>query len=153
MVAAVRRTVLAAVAAGAAVVALTVVPAGVSAAAAGDAPGAPGQASTWAEGDKDGFGTAYGTSSKVWYTLNDGTDEKTFTDREDRDSTHVVQLVSPTSLTYRVVNTAKSGKWRITKTFTTDPARASVLENVTFESLTGQEYQVYLLHDPALSMT
>ena len=177
MVAAVRRTVLAAVAAvaaGAAVVALTVVPAGVSA-AAGDAPGAPGQASTWAEGDKDGFGTAYGTSSKVWYTLNDGTltdvyfpridtpslrdsqfvvtDEKTFTDREDRDSTHVVQLVSPTSLTYRVVNTAKSGKWRITKTFTTDPARASVLENVTFESLTGQEYQVYLLHDPALSMT
>jgi glucoamylase len=139
------------------------------------APGAPGTASTWAEGDKDGFGTARGTTSKVWYTLNDGeltdvyfpridtpsirdsqfvvTDGTTFTDREDRDSTHQVQLLDNRSLTYRYVNTAKSGKWRITKTFVTDPARSTVLEQVHFESLTGTPYQLYLLHDPSLSMT
>jgi glucoamylase len=94
-------------------------------------------------GDKDGFGTAHGTASKVWYTLSRGTlnevfypqidtpslrdsqfvvtDGATFTDREDRDSTHQVQLLSSNSLTYRLVNTAKSGAWRITKTFVTDP--------------------------------
>ena len=59
----------------------------------------------------------------------------------------------PNSLTYRLVNTAKSGAWRITKTFVTDPARSTVLEDVRFESLTGKEYQLYLLHDVALSMT
>ncbi|HEX6920489.1 MAG TPA: glycoside hydrolase family 15 protein, partial [Actinomycetes bacterium] len=173
-----RRSVIATTAAlaGAAVVVTSAVaPAGTAVAASGDAPGAPGQESTWNPGDKEGFGTARGTASKVWYTLNDGeltdvyypridtpsirdsqfvvTDGATFTDREDRDSTHRVQLLDSTSLTYRVVNTAKSGKWRITKTFVTDPARSSVLEDVTFESLTGSEYQLYLLHDPALSMT
>ena len=168
-------TTLATLAGAAVVAALTVVPTGAASAASGSAPGAPGQASDWNPGDKEGFGTARGTASKVWYTLNDGeltdvyypridtpsirdsqfvvTDGSTFTDREDRDSTHTVQLLSPKSLTYRIVNTAKSGKWRITKTFVTDPARSSVLEDVTFESLTGSEYQLYLLHDPALSMT
>jgi hypothetical protein len=38
----------------------------------GEAPGAPGAASDWVTGDKDGFGTARGTDSKVWYTLNNG---------------------------------------------------------------------------------
>ena len=144
-------------------------------AASGAAPGAPGHRVDWVPGDKDGFGTARGTASKVWYTLSRGTlnevyypridtpslrdsqfvvtDGSTFTDREDRDATHQVQLLSPNSLTYRLVNTAKSGDWRITKTFVTDPARSSVLEDVRFESLTGKAYQVYLLHDLALSMT
>ena len=35
----------------------------------------------------------------------------------------------------------------------TDPTRSAVLEDVSFESLTGSAYQLYLLHDPALSMT
>ena len=170
-----RKTVISAGAAGAAVLALVVLPAGSGAAAARSAPGAPGQASDWNPGDKNGFGTAVGTASKVWYTLADGeltdvyypridtpsirdsqfvvTDGRTFTDREDRDSTHRVTLLSPNSLTYRITNTAKSGAWRITKTFVTDPARSSVLEDVRFESLTGKEYQLYLLHDIALSMT
>jgi glucoamylase len=170
-----RKTVISAGAAAAAVLALVVIPAGPGAAAARSAPGAPGTASDWVPGDKDGFGTAVGTASKVWYTLSRGTlnevfypqidtpslrdsqfvvtDNSTFTDREDRDSTHQVQLLSSNSLTYRLINTAKSGAWRITKTFVTDPARSSVLEDVRFESLTGMAYQLYLLHDVALSMT
>ncbi|HEY4315008.1 MAG TPA: glycoside hydrolase family 15 protein [Actinomycetes bacterium] len=173
----VRAGVLAALTGAAVTVALVVAPGGAltAQAASGAAPGAPGTASDWVPGDKDGFGTARGTDSKVWYTLSRGTlnevfypridtpslrdsqfvvtDNSTFTDREDRDSTHQVQLLSSNSLTYRLVNTAKSGDWRITKTFVTDPARSSVLEDVKFESLTGKAYQVYLLHDIALSMT
>ncbi|HEY7044059.1 MAG TPA: glycoside hydrolase family 15 protein [Nocardioidaceae bacterium] len=169
-----RRTAVSLVAASA-TVALAFVAVQPTMAARGNAPGAPGQPSDWNAGDKDGFGTAVGTASKVWYTLNGGeltdvyfpridtpsirdsqfvvTDGSTFTDREDRDSTHSVTLVSPDSLTYQLVNTATSGRWRITKTFVTDPARSSVLEDVRFESLTGKPYQLYLLHDIALSMT
>ena len=41
------------------------------AARAADAPGAPGEVATWTEGDKDGFGTAAGTASKAWLTLDE----------------------------------------------------------------------------------
>jgi GH15 family glucan-1,4-alpha-glucosidase len=54
---------------------------------------------------------------------------------------------------YRQLNTARSGRWRITKTYVTDPARSAVLVDVTFESLTGRPYQLYVLCDPALSNT
>ncbi|MCW2656598.1 MAG: Glucodextranase [Jatrophihabitans sp.] len=139
------------------------------------APGAPGAASDWVTGDKDGFGTARGTASKVWYTLHGGelseiyypridtpstrdtqlivSDGRTFTDRESTDTVHIVRLLDRKSLTYQQVDTAKSGKYVITKTYTTDPQRSTVLVDITFRSLTGARYQVYVLHDPALSMT
>src|SRR3954451_22473028 len=171
-----RRRVVAALTGAAVAAALVLVPgAAPGVAASRSAPGAPGTPSDWVPGDKAGFGTSHTTTSKVWYTLSRGTlnevfypridtpslrdsqfvvtDNSTFTDREDRDSTHQVQLLSTDSLTYRLVNTAKSVDWRIPKTFVTDPARSSVLEDVKFESLTGKAYQLYLLHDVALSMT
>jgi glucoamylase len=172
-----RRPRLLAALTGAAVTAALVVVPGASAgvAASGAAPGAPGTKSDWVPGDKDGFGTARGTKSKVWYTLRRGklseiyypridtpsirdsqfvvTDGKTFTDREDTDARSHVKLLSSRSLTYRMVTTAKSGKWRLTKTFVTDPKRSTVLERVRFESLTGKRLQLFLLHDPALTMT
>lgn len=142
---------------------------------AGSAPGSPGRPSTWVPGDKDGFGTARGTASKVWYTLSRGklneiyypridtpsirdtqlvvTDGSTFTDREDRDTTSVVRLLDRRSLTYQQVNRARSGRYEITKTYTTDPGRSTVLIDVLFRSLSGRPYRVYVLHDPALSMT
>jgi glucoamylase len=140
-----------------------------------EAPGAPGAKSDWVPGDKDGFGTARGTSSKVWYTLHHGllsdiyyprldtpstratqlvvTDGRTFTDRESDDTTHRVRLRDPRSLTYEQVNRARSGKYSITKTYTADPARSTVLVDIRFRSLTRRPYRVYVLHDPALSMT
>jgi glucoamylase len=139
------------------------------------APGAPGAEHTWSPGDKDGFGTSRSTASKVWYTLNDGaltevfyprvdtpsvrdlqlvvTDGRTFADREDTATVRKVELADRRSLTYRQVNTARSGRYRITKTYATDPARDALLVDVRFESLTGRPYQVYVLHDPALNMT
>jgi glucoamylase len=141
----------------------------------GLAPGAPGAASDWVTGDKDGFGTALGTASKVWYTLNNGelseiyypridtpstrdtqllvSDGRSFTDRETTDTIHQVRLLDPLSLTYQQVDRAKSGKYVITKTYVTDPTRSTVLVDIEFRSLTGQPYQVYVLHDPALTMT
>ncbi len=144
-------------------------------ATSGSAPGAPGATSDWVPGDKDGFGTARGTSSKVWYTLRNGelseiyypridtpstrdtqlviTDGHTFTDRETTDTVHHVRLLDPKSLTYQQIDLARSGKYVITKTYITDPARSTVLVDVEFRSLTGEPYQVYVLHDPALTMT
>jgi glucoamylase len=138
------------------------------------APGAPGKAADWAAGDKDGFGTSRSLRSKVWYTLNDGTltevffpridtpatrdtqlvvtDGESFVDREDEDTDQRVELVRARIPIYRQINTAKSGDYRITKTYVTDPDRSAVLVDIRFESLTGEPYQVYVLHDVALGL-
>jgi glucoamylase len=146
-----------------------------AAAAGAAAPGYPGAAATWSPGDKDGFGTAVpARRSKVWYTLNNGTlsevyhpridtpgsrdtqlvvsDGSTFSDREDTATVHRVQLVDRRALVYRQINTGRSGRYRITKTYITDPARSAVLVDVRFESLTGRPYDVYVLHDVGLGL-
>jgi glucoamylase len=137
------------------------------------APGAPGAAATWTPADKHGFGTATGTVSKVWYTLEHGeltdvyypglgtpslrdlqfivTDGSTFADLERDATTSKVTMPDPQSLTYQQIDTAKSGRYRITKTYVTDPARPAVLIDVTFQSLTGDPYQVYAYADPSLT--
>lgn len=141
----------------------------------GPAPGAPGTPSDWVTGDKDGFGTARGTASKVWYTLHGGelseiyypridtpstrdtqlvvTDGRTFSDRESTSTTHRVRLLDRRSLIYQQIDRATSGDYVITKTYVTDPRRSTVLVHIRFRSLTGRPYQVYLMHDPALTMT
>jgi glucoamylase len=151
------------------------VPPSAAGVAAGQAPGAPGRPSNWARGDKDGFGTSRSTVSKVWYTLRNGelseiyypridtpstrdtqlvvSDGRTFTDRESTDTTHTVVRLDRRSLLFRQIDRAKSGKYVIYKDYVTDPRRSTVLVHVTFRSLTGRPYHVYVLHDPALSMT
>src|SRR5690349_2485263 len=106
--------------------------------AADDAPGAPGADATWRSGDKDGIGTSLTRTSKVWYTLADGTLSETYypaadtpnvrdlqlavsdgttAQRETDDSvTRTADLADPTSLTYRQTSTDKAGRWRLTKT-------------------------------------
>jgi glucoamylase len=157
----------------AAIALLALVSAASPAGAAGTAPGAPGSVANWTEGDKDGFGSATTLASKVWFTLDDGeltevyypdlgtpsarnlefvvTDGRTFTETEREDARHQVKLVDRRSLSYRQVNTSRSGRWRITKTYTPDPARAAVLVDVKFESLTGRPHRLYAIYDPGLS--
>jgi glucoamylase len=137
------------------------------------APGAPGAKAWWTPADKDGFGTAASLDSKLWHTLEQGeltevyypdlgtpsirdlqlvvTDGRTFADRERDATTHRVELVDDRSLTYRQIDTAKSGAYRIVKTYVTDPSRSTLLVDVRFQSLTGRAYRVYALLDPALS--
>jgi glucoamylase len=108
------------------------------------APGAPDAAATWAPADKHGFGTATGTASKVWYTLERGeltevyypdlgppslrdlqfivTDGSTFADLERDATTSTVTMPDPHSLTYQQIDTAKSGRHRLINTYVIDPA-------------------------------
>src|SRR5918992_2230923 len=111
--------------------------------------------------DKNGFGTSTTTSSKVWHTLDDGqltevyypdlgtpsvrnlqfivSDGETFAELETEATNHQNQLVgNGRALVYQQVNTDKSGDYRITKTYVTDPASSTVLVDVNFVSLTGK---------------
>jgi glucoamylase len=55
------------------------------------------------------------------------------------------------SLTYQIVNTDTSNRWRLTTTYVTDPSRPTLLINVEFTSLNGQPYQVYAVYQPQLN--
>ena len=120
-----------------------------SALAAGNAPGAPGANATWNESNLQAFADSLGSASKVWYTLGNGelenvfypetdtpdtfglqyivTDGSTFTNTETANTSHVISLVDPTSLTWQQVNTATNGDYTITKTYVADPSRSVVL--------------------------
>ena len=128
------------------------------AAAAATAPGAPGEKALWTEADKDGFGTAHGTRSKVWHTLDDGeltevyypdidtpayrdlqfvvSDGRTFAEREREDARHAIELADRRSLTYRQVNT--TSRYKLVKTYVTDPARNALIVDVKFTSAQRQ---------------
>jgi len=144
---------------------------------------AVGTKSTWAPADKHGFGTSRQAASTVWFTLRQASLSEVYypslgtpsfrglqfavvdgkhVDREvvDDDPRHIEPVAPgvrarvepvPGSLTFRQV-TATS-RWRLTKTWITDPARASVLADVRFESLTGHPLKLYVLADPAASDT
>jgi glucan 1,4-alpha-glucosidase len=145
-----------------------------SARAVDDAPGSPGASATWTTGDKDGLGTSTTAQSKVWYTLTGGTmsevyypsgdtpnvrelqfavtDGTTSTQLEtDGTVARSVALVDPQSLTYRQASTDKQGRWRLTKTYITDPGRSTVLLDAQFEVLAGGPYRLYALYDPSLA--
>jgi glucoamylase len=142
-------------------------------AASGVAPSAPGARALWTAGNKDGFGTATTSASKVWYTLGGGeltevyypnlgtpairdlqfviTDGKSWIERERENNDHTLTLTDPRSLSYQQINTDPNRRYRITKTYTTDPARSVLLMRVRFESLTNQPLRLYVLYDPSLS--
>ncbi|NHC47543.1 glucan 1,4-alpha-glucosidase [Motilibacter aurantiacus] len=167
------RTSTAAVAAAGLAASLLAAYAAPASAATGTAPGAPGADATWTTGAKTGVGTSTTLASKVWYTLADGvltevyyprvdvadsrslelivTDGRTFAESEATATDHVTGLADDRGLVYRQVNTDKDGRYAITKTYVTDPARSTVMVNVEFRSLDGGRYQVYARFDPALA--
>jgi glucoamylase len=131
------------------------------------APGAPGTKHTWAPADKHAFGTAKQLRSNVWFTLRKaelsevyfpdlGTpslrslefvvSDGTFVDRETGPGvrSHVRPLGG---LTY--LQTTRTSRWVLKKTWIADPRRPSVLARVEFTSLTGKPLRVFVLADPA----
>ncbi|WP_432477682.1 glycoside hydrolase family 15 protein [Nocardioides sp. GXQ0305] len=136
-------------------------------------PGDRGTKSTWTEADKTGFGTARDRSSNVWFTLQDGrmsevfypdlstpsvrslelvvTDGETFTDRTSRHTESTVERPDPRSLRFTQVNTDPDGRYRLTEEYVTSPDHDSVTVRVRLESLDGGSYQLWALHDPALT--
>jgi len=60
-------------------------------------------------------------------------------------------LADPASLTYRQTFTERAGRWRLTATYVTDPARATVLVDVGFDA--RERFDLYAVYDPALGNT
>jgi glucoamylase len=139
----------------------------------GDAPGAPGAHPSWLPADKTGFGTARDKASNVWFTLQGGrlsevyypdlstpsirsldfvvSDGRTFATVDSSAHTQQVRRTSDDGLTYEQTITDDQHRWRIDKTYVTDPARATVLVDVDFRSLTGKPYRLYAATDPDLT--
>ncbi len=138
--------------------------------AAADATDGPGALSHFDLARKDCLGTARNTTSKIWYTVAGGvlsdvyaptidttnvetmqylvTDGTSFTDLQTRDMTYTVSA-DPTGMICTVTSTAKSGKYQLTTTYLTDPARASVVVRTHFTPLRGaaSTYQLYVRLD------
>src|SRR3954463_1271143 len=134
-------------------------------------PAAASAATTWTPADKDGYGTSTTTSSKVWHTLEDGrltevfypdlgtpsvrslefvvSDRRGFRHTDSQASRKRVSMIVARSLTYRQVNT-EPGRYRIRKTYVTDPARNVLMIRVRFESLSGRKLHLDVLYDPSL---
>ena len=140
------------------------------------APGAPGHDAQWTNAGKEGVGTSATLDSKVWFTLRDGVLTEVYyptvdvanvqtlqfvvvsadgrrVETEETDTTHRVEISDPQSLTFRQINTAKSGAYTITKTYVTDPERHTVLIDVqiAWKPGGGCPCAAYVYYDPSLA--
>jgi glucoamylase len=86
------------------------------------------------------------------------TDGKAILDREtvDDDPAHIEPVAPGVTATVKPLRHAlgfrqvtQTARWRLTKTWISDPARPAVLARVRFESLTGKKLRLYVLADPA----
>jgi glucoamylase len=120
--------------------------------------GWPGIEPRWTHGAKDGVGTAYAASSRVWFTFWNGsitevyfptvdrpqirdlqyliTDGKTFFHDEKRNLKSKLEQLSEHALGYRCTNSDPAGRYAIVKEIITDPHLACVLQHT---KLTGDE--------------
>jgi glucoamylase len=119
------------------------------------APGGPGIEPRWTSSVKDSMGTAYSSSSHVWYTLSRGvlnevyyptidrpqirdlqflvTDGETFFHDERHDMESQVEVLSEHALGMRVTSTDPEGRYRIHKEVIADPHLPVVLVHTRFE--------------------
>ncbi len=138
--------------------------------------GAPGIEPRWTSSAKQGLGTAYHTSCRVWFTLSHGivneiyyptvdqpntrdlqfliTDGKTFCHEEKRDLEHQVDYPERDCIFYRITNTEPGGRYRLVKHILADPHRSVVLIRTQLEvvdkSLAGK-LRLYALLAPHLA--
>src|SRR5512142_624603 len=111
--------------------------------------GAPGIEPRWTSSAKEGLGTAYHTSCRVWFTLSHGivneiyypsvdqpntrdfqfliSDGKTFCHEEKRDLEHLVEYPERDSLFYRLTNSEPNARYRLAKHILAHPQRLVVL--------------------------
>ena len=150
--------------------------------ASGDAaPGGPGVDEQYLPATKSGVGTSTTTASRVWFTVQrpGGLGEVFYPSadspaarttqfvvadqhggavRAEQAATVRTTLADSASLSFRQTFAERHGRWRLTASYVTDPARATVLVDVTFAaskaskaSKAGNRYTVYAVHDPALA--
>src|SRR5271166_3085896 len=102
------------------------------------APGGPGIPPRWTRGSKDAVGTAYSTSSRLWYTIANGvvtecyfptidspqvrdlqylvSDGETFFHDERRNMLTTTECLGTAALGVKVTNTDPEGRYSIEKT-------------------------------------
>jgi glucoamylase len=117
--------------------------------------GAPGIEPRWTSSAKEGIGTAYHTSCRLWFTISHGiineiyyphidqpntrdfqfliTDGETFCHEEKRDLAHVVEYPERDCPLYRLTNSEPRGRYRIIKHILTDPHRSVLLVHTKVE--------------------
>jgi glucoamylase len=119
-------------------------------------------------------GTALSNKSLVWFTLSHGifneifyprvdqacirdmglivTDEADFFSEEKRDTGSVVHWMAEGVPAFRLVNTCRSGRYRIEKQIVTDPQRNTVLQRVQFTAMQDHlsDYHLHVLLAPHL---
>src|SRR5450759_625169 len=119
--------------------------------------GAPGIEPRWTSSAKEGLGTAYHTSCRVWFTLSHGivneiyypsvdepntrdfqfliSDGETFCHEEKRDLEHLIEYPERDCLFYRLTNSEPNGRYRLIKHILADPHRSVVLMHTQLEVL------------------
>ena len=139
------------------------------------APSAPGKDAQWATAGKQAIGTSATRESKVWFTLAQGVmtevyypdvtvanvhmlqfivvnpkTKKVETERDD--AIHQIKPLKKDSLSFQQVNTAKSGKWAIKKTYSTATYPDTLVLDVVFDSK-DPDLMLYVQYDPSLGNT
>src|SRR5437879_2399620 len=130
----------------------------------------------WTSIAKEGVGTAYHTSCRVWFTLSHGivneiyyphvdqpntrdfqfliSDGETFCHEEKRDLNHEIEYPARDCLFYRLTNSEPNGRYRLVKDVLTDPHRSVLLVHTKLEisdqSLRGK-LRLYALLAPHLA--
>src|SRR5882672_2903620 len=119
--------------------------------------GAPGIEPRWTSSAKEGVGTAYHTSCRLWFTLSHGivneiyyprvdqpntrdfqfliSDGETFCHEEKRDLNHLAEYPERDCLLYRLTNSEPNGRYRLVKHVLTDPHRSVLLVHTKVEVL------------------
>ena len=144
----------------------------------GEAFGAPGIPPRWTRGGKDAIGTAYAASSRVWFTLAQGTltevyfptvdrpqirdlqflftDGATFFHGERRDLDHTVEALGAHALGYHIVSSDRQGRYRCHKELIADPHLSCVLLRSKLECTaagTARSLRMFVLAAPHLDGT
>src|SRR5881396_2674703 len=138
--------------------------------------GAPGIEPRWTSSAKEGVGTAYHTSCRLWFTLSHGilneiyyphvdqpntrdfqfliSDGETFCHEEKRDLTHAIDYPERDCLFYRLTNSEPGGRYRVVKYVFADPHQSVLLVHtkveVLDESLRGK-LRLYALLAPHIA--
>ncbi|MBD2680647.1 MULTISPECIES: glycoside hydrolase family 15 protein [Nostoc] len=131
--------------------------------------GSPGIDPRWTHANKDGVGTAYSTSSHVWFTIWNGvvteiyhptvdrpqirdlqyliSDGKSFFHEEKRHLRSQVELLWTHGLGYRITNSDPQGRYAVIKEVIADPHLSCILQHT---KLTGEREFISQLHLYAL---
>ena len=138
--------------------------------------GAPGIEPRWTSSAKEGVGTAYHTSCRLWFTLSHGivneiyyphvdqpntrdfqfliSDGETFCHEEKRDLTHAIEYPERDCLFYRLTNVEPRRRYRLVKYVFADPHRSVLLVHTKLEVLDESlrdRLSVYALLAPHLA--